>query len=238
LLKFWRNAGVGDPLFSGHFNITEDEGSLFDLVITNPDNGFNLHPYQQYYSPNSKQSLFSNNKRKVSPLDSSNTKTPRSPFRALMLGFHNTKTKSDKKKIKRQIEEVTFGSDKFIDNDQPPSKRFSKEVVNKYMSLIKPLYIKVSRRSNDKVRLSEDSVFKHLGKCRSSSSSSAGKFTPSPAARSYDSVLQQDGIQSAILHCKKSYSSPSRECNVLSRSGSAPSQGTRVCIDEGKRCSI
>nr|GEU79599.1 probable membrane-associated kinase regulator 2 [Tanacetum cinerariifolium] len=124
------------------------------------------------------------------------------------------------------------------------SKRFSKDVVNKYLNLIKPKGLK---RGNDKVRCSEQShqfmfsprkdekkitvfkeVRKHLGKSRSSSSN-AGKPVALTALRRDDSALQQqDGIQSAILHCKKSYNSPSQGCNVLSRSGSAPSHGSRI----------
>ncbi|KAI3800198.1 hypothetical protein L1987_35508 [Smallanthus sonchifolius] len=277
LLKIWRNAGVGDLINAGDFDITDDEGSFFDLVFTNPnnveDNVISDH-YQQssksthaYTSPHN---IFFNNKRKILPLDSSNTKAPRSPFRVLMLGFQNTKAKSDKKDIKCEIEEVTISSLLNRDNslrnklghDQMPSKRFSKDVVHRYLNLIKPLYVKVSRRSNEKVRLSEHDSFytspatapvfpprkeekpsvfkevrKHLGKSRSSSSSSVVKSIPSPVARRDDSALQQqDGIQSAILHCKKSYNSEG--CHVLSRSGSAPSQGHRISVDEEKRSSI
>ncbi|XP_076927802.1 uncharacterized protein LOC143591497 [Bidens hawaiensis] len=231
LLNFWRNAGVGHPINTQQLEF--DDNSFFDLVFTNTDDA----------------SVFINNKRKASPLDSSNT---RSPFRALKLGFQNNKSRSDKK-IKRELEQeqehVTISS--LLKSE--PSKRFSKDVVNKYLSLIKPLYVKVSGKSNEKARFPDDSpatkssklcprkdgkptVFERLGKSRSSSSS-AGKVTPSPAARSSDSDLQQDGIQSAILHCKKSYGSPSG-CDVLSRSGSAPYQESWICIEELKRSSI
>ncbi|KAJ0856244.1 putative membrane-associated kinase regulator [Helianthus annuus] len=279
LLKFWRNAGVGDPITTtGDF---DDENSFFDLVFTHPNNlqdsptptvnvisGFHIHSHHYHQSSNLDGAdlksnhiysppLFFNNKRKILPLDSTtHTKTPRSPFRVFMLGFHNHKPKSDKKEMKCEIEEVTISSLLNSSHDQSPSKRFSKEVVNRYLNLVKPFYIKVSRRSNDKVRLSEHnsmysspkkedkpSVFKevrkHLGKSRSSSSSSAVKPFPSPAVRRDDSALQQqDGIQSAILHCKKSYNSPSPGGYVLSRSGSAPSQGPRISIEEEKRSSI
>ncbi|CAI9274098.1 unnamed protein product [Lactuca saligna] len=310
LLKFWRNAGVGDPISAGDFDITDDEGSFFDLVFTNPNNledqqcgespsvnvisGFHSDHYQQFsklggadsksnHTYSSPHAVFFNNKRKILPLDSSNTKTPRSPFRGLMLGFQNNKTKLDKKEMKCEIEEVTISSllkrdnsfrnklrsEKFLDHDQMSSKRFSKDVVHKYLNLIKPLYIKVSKKSNDKVKSPDQTSFpssspatapvysprkeekpsgrtvfkevrKHLGKSRSSSSSSATiKSIPSPASRKDDSALQQqDGIQSAILHCKRSYNSPSQGCNVLSRSGSAPSHGPRISIDEEKRSSI
>ncbi|XP_057471663.1 probable membrane-associated kinase regulator 2 [Actinidia eriantha] len=62
-------------------------------------------------------------------------------------------------------------------------------------------------------------VCKRLGKSRSVSAVSG---TPPAPARRDDSLLQQhDGIQSAILHCKRSYNS-SREFSVLSRSTSNP----------------
>ncbi|KAI3792995.1 hypothetical protein L1987_35607 [Smallanthus sonchifolius] len=270
LLKIWRNAGVGDPINAGDFDITDDEGSFFDLVFTNTNNveSPTVNVICDHYQQSSKldgadskstHNIFFNNKRKILPLDSSNTKAPRSPFRVLMLGFQNTKAKSDKKDIKCEIEEVTISSLLNRDNslrnklghNQMPSKRFSKDVVHRYLNLIKPFYVKISRRSNDKARLSEHASFytspekpsvfkevrKHLGKSRSSSSSSVVKSIPSPMARRDDSVLQQqDGIQSAILHCKKSYNPEG--CHVLSRSGSAPSQGHRISVDEEKRSSI
>ncbi|KAI3736149.1 hypothetical protein L6452_15683 [Arctium lappa] len=75
-----------------------------------------------------------------------NTKTPRSGFQ------NNSKTKSEKKEMKWEIEEVTISSllkrdnslrnkmrtEKFLDHDQMPSKRFSKDVVHKYLNLMKP----------------------------------------------------------------------------------------------------
>ncbi|KAJ9539614.1 hypothetical protein OSB04_026120 [Centaurea solstitialis] len=329
LLKFWRNAGIGDPITAvGDFDFPadDDEGSFFDLVFTKSNDLEDIdsqsptvsvisdfqsdHYNQQQLSKmdgaesnkSNSHSIFfnNNNKSKVLPLDSSSSSTskttPRSPFRVLMLGFQNGKTRSDnnnnkkeeeEEEMKCEIEEVTISSllkrdnslrnkirnEKVLDHDRISSKRFSKDVVVKYLNLIKPLYVKASKRSsNEKVRSSSDhspmpspatvSIFsprkeekpvgrtvlfkevrKHLGKSRSSSSSSSfavsGKSIPSPAARRDDSALQQqDGIQSAILHCKKSYNSPSQGCNVLSRSGSAPSHGPRISIDEEKRCSI
>lgn len=114
-----------------------------------------------------------------------------------------------------------------------PSKRFPKNAVPKYLKLIKPLYSKASKcNPSDKLsvtsplspatetlprRLSEErpgsrtagfsTVRKHLVKSRSAS---AGTASP-PARRRDDSLLeQQDGIRSAILHCKTSYNSTTR----------------------------
>lgn len=135
-------------------------------------------------------------------------------------------------------------------------KRFSKEVMQKYLKMVKPLYVRVSKRYGDKLRLSgqlslsnsqpsqpapanpaaaekgqsapevsEPSVSnvksqkqgnipaglrvvcKHLGKSRSASSAvAAAPPGTAPSQRRDDSLLQQqDGIQSAILHCKRSF---------------------------------
>ncbi|KAJ7952238.1 Membrane-associated kinase regulator [Quillaja saponaria] len=150
-------------------------------------------------------------------------------------------------------------------------KRFSKEVMQKYLKKVKPLYVRVSKRHGDKQRFSgqlslisghhkprQPNVYekkptpakstsektqsetdvsetpvnivksqkqgnlpaglkvvcKHLGKSRSASSALA--VAPSgpaiPSRRRDDSLLQQqDGIQSAILHCKRSFNA-SRDC--------------------------
>ncbi|KAI9160570.1 hypothetical protein LWI28_009512 [Acer negundo] len=138
------------------------------------------------------------------------------------------------------------------------SKRFSKDVIQKYLKLIKPLYVKVSKKNDNNNRMmiprlsgefSEASpaaspatavpmqspkqsnnitagfrvVSRHLGKSKSSSSSSAAVM--SPARRDDSLLLQHDGIQSAILHCKKSFNS-SRDSSSLSRSTSTSSQET------------
>lgn len=146
--------------------------------------------------------------------------------------------------------------------DDESSKRFSKDVIQKYLKLIKPLYVKVSKRYTDKLDLSDlystaspvsspvtvpsitpkkpvrkkeeagvkqgsipaglRVVCKHLGKSRSASAA-VGTVSPASSRRD-DSLLQQhDGIQSAILHCKKSFNS-SKESPLLSRSTSDPSQ--------------
>ncbi|KAI3512732.1 hypothetical protein L1887_20051 [Cichorium endivia] len=53
------------------------------------------------------------------------------------------------------------------------------------------------------------------------------------------SLEQQDNIKGAILHCKRSYNSPSQDCCVLSRSRSAPSNNQpRISIDKENRSNI
>lgn len=110
--------------------------------------------------------------------------------------------------------------------EDDPSKRLSKDLVHKYLNVIKPLYTKISKKhsqthkfevSGDLSTLSPATVYyvkekqgnnnikagyKHLGKSRSASAAA------SPINRRDDSLLlQHDGIQSAILHCKRSFNS-------------------------------
>ncbi|XP_061999809.1 membrane-associated kinase regulator 5 [Rosa rugosa] len=131
-------------------------------------------------------------------------------------------------------------------SDDSKTERFSKDVINKYLKLIKPLYLKVSKRYGDKVKVSGDLpmasptsspavsmysprkerqgnipagirvVCKHLGKSKSATVAMA---VAPPVNRRDDSLLlQADGIQSAILHCKRSFNS--RDSSCLSRSTS------------------
>ena len=163
-------------------------------------------------------------------------------------------------------------------------RRFAKEVVLRYLSKIRPLYVKVSRRYGERLRLGgaasegEETdaepdpspappsqapsssapapapapqpvvvacgvrapragvpaglrqVCKRLGKSRSASSAVAAAPSPAAAAavtgpqaqvqaqRRDDSLLQvQDGIQSAIAHCKRSF-------NACNGTGTGPPQ--------------
>lgn len=116
------------------------------------------------------------------------------------------------------------------------SKAERKDVLQKYLKLIKPLYVKASKRYSEKMKFPSDltvaspasspvpaasicspkekqanipagirNVCRHLGKSKSASAVSA---TVPPTNRRDDSLLQQhDGIQSAILHCKRSFNS-------------------------------
>ncbi|KAM6588696.1 hypothetical protein CsatA_011301 [Cannabis sativa] len=172
-------------------------------------------------------------------------------------------------------------------------KRFAKEVVQKYLKMVKPLYVRVSKRYGERLKLSGQVslnssvakpvsppnttetvekkstqtvepppppppppesaasseipannvnkslnfpaglrvVCKHLGKSRSASSTAAvapsGTAAQAAAAKRRDDSLlqQQDGIQSAILHCKRSFNAArDSESNLLSRCASDPSK--------------
>ncbi|KAL1551958.1 hypothetical protein AAHA92_12817 [Salvia divinorum] len=136
-------------------------------------------------------------------------------------------------------------------NPASDERKMSKEVVNKYLKMVKPFYIRVSKRYVKKLKLPGGSdaavspesnvknsqgknlqaglkvVRKHLGKSRSASAGAGAAASAPPASdRRDDSLLQvQDGIQGAILHCKKSFNT-SRDIDsssILSRSVSDPS---------------
>ncbi|KAK9144879.1 hypothetical protein Sjap_004782 [Stephania japonica] len=158
--------------------------------------------------------------------------------------------------LKFKVEEVpivsilTKSNKKQSNNSSEETESVAKDaLLHKYFKMIKPLYVKVSKKNIDKnstepIKISPTQdrqssptaknceetqegisnikspkqgnlqaslrvVCKHLGKSRSASSSAVAA-APSPAQpfvtrRLDDSLLQQeDGIQSAILHCKKS----------------------------------
>ncbi|GKV27008.1 hypothetical protein SLEP1_g36218 [Rubroshorea leprosula] len=191
-------------------------------------------------------------------------------------------TRDNSKSLKQQTAEESVSDE----------KKFSKDVMQKYLKKVKPLYVRVSRRYGEKLRFSgqlnlgslkpiapsstaaqkppsakstaekaqpeaEGSdnptnmksqkqgnipaglrvVCKHLGKSRSASSVAAA---PSPvlSQRRDDSLLQQqDGIQSAILHCKRSFNgSRDSESSTLPRSVSDPSHEKSIDLsrNEGK----
>ncbi|XP_047969091.1 probable membrane-associated kinase regulator 2 [Salvia hispanica] len=137
-------------------------------------------------------------------------------------------------------------------NPASDERKLPKEVVAKYLKMVKPFYIRVSKRYVKKLKLPGGAaasppesnvknsqgknlqaglkvVRKHLGKSRSASAAAAAAAAAPPSDRRDDSLLQvQDGIQGAILHCKKSFNT-SREVDsssMLSRSVSDPSATT------------
>ncbi|XP_055827037.1 probable membrane-associated kinase regulator 2 [Solanum dulcamara] len=124
-------------------------------------------------------------------------------------------------------------------------KKFVRVDVPKYLKLMKPLYARASKRYTDKISVSPlsspsaqsmssprkaseekrvssfGSVRKPLGKSRSAASTFAGASS-SPLNRRDDSLLQEqnDGIQGAILHCKRCYSSVAKGSEDLARASS------------------
>ncbi|KAK7366716.1 hypothetical protein VNO80_08713 [Phaseolus coccineus] len=197
----------------------------------------------------------------------------------------NPEAHKDKKHftVKFKVEEVPIVSlftsrgnnktQKHTSNEQQhPSeeKRFSKDVMQKYFKMVKPLYVRVSRRYADKLTLNSAAksplpqptaepepvvpaetnlkttqtqklssglsvVCKHLGKSRSASSAVAAAPPPIVSSKRRDDSLlqQQDGIQGAILHCKRSFNASRAECesSQLPRSVSHPSH--EISMNEG-----
>ncbi|PWA79353.1 hypothetical protein CTI12_AA208940 [Artemisia annua] len=280
LLKFWKltSGGIDPSVRDYESSIDDDEESFFDLVLENDncsdiDENSSLNFSFRFSSPS--ENIISKNIKKKRLL-----KMPQSPLRALILGLQNNKLKIEKTQPKfeaetetgagaeAEAEDVKIGAllkrdnslryklntEKLLENnDQVSSKRFSKDVVNKYLNKMKP-----ARKTNEKSRFSEKSITpssspassvfsprkeekkgvsggvfkvrKHLGKSRSASA-----ILQTSVAKSDDSALeQQDSIKGAILHCKKSYHSPSlQDVKVLSRSGSAPlDHESRVSVEE------
>uniref|UniRef100_A0A7C9CZR7 Membrane-associated kinase regulator 5 n=1 Tax=Opuntia streptacantha TaxID=393608 RepID=A0A7C9CZR7_OPUST len=130
------------------------------------------------------------------------------------------------------------------------SKRFSKDVVQKYLNLIKPPYVKSSKRENSvasPIRSTpslpsmrkhreekQSSMFKqrcrHLVKCKSASST-IGAPSPAPVNFSLRNDHFYDGIEGAILHCKRSLN-PSKGNPSLSRCNSDPSHEKSLIVSE------
>ncbi|KAI3987906.1 hypothetical protein MKX01_021020 [Papaver californicum] len=169
-----------------------------------------------------------------------------------------------------------FNKESLDDEIALEDKKFVKGVVQKYMKMIKPLYVSVSKRYGDKSRFynvsvatsppqrsspkkykkeCEDTfetfsnckspkqgnfpsglraVCKHLGKSRSASNFAAVSPVTLSSQRQDDSMFQhEDGIQNAILHCKKSFNSP-RDSSLLSRSTSDPSHEKSIDLFSGE----
>ncbi|KAL3653580.1 hypothetical protein CASFOL_003261 [Castilleja foliolosa] len=137
--------------------------------------------------------------------------------------------------------------------------------VPKYLKLIKPFYSKASNKtkSTDSVTPSSSQVtasvnlsprkfcevsrvgsFKIMTRnlVKSRSASAANGAAPPSIRRRDDSLLElHDGIQGAILHCKRSYTNSShREISHLCRATSDTSHEKlrRNSCEEQKRCSI
>lgn len=133
--------------------------------------------------------------------------------------------------LRSQLLKETF------DYENSPEKS-SRGLLPKYLKLIRPLYLMVWRRQHEKTKPTESSTLsaspvtvpaslspkrisdgsrigsfkiaaRRLGKSRSVST--AAGMSPQPARRRDDSLLERhDGIQNAVLYCKKSYNSSSK----------------------------
>ncbi|WJX48065.1 hypothetical protein P8452_34677 [Trifolium repens] len=213
----------------------------------------------QTQNPNQKQELESQKKK----LFTVKFKVDEVPFVSFFTRDNSSKGKSttnDNKASPKENKKDNTEEESQLRSHSPSSEdkiSFSKEVMQKYLKKVKPLYVRVSRKYAEKLRFSGQLnnspvkkpatekvetevdttknggndvkgqkqgtlplsaglrvVCKRLGKSRSASSA-----TPSPDATAVSSrrrddsiVQQQDGIQSAILHCKSSFNASSKEC--------------------------
>ncbi|KAK4734624.1 hypothetical protein R3W88_008885 [Solanum pinnatisectum] len=179
-----------------------------------------------------------------SPQSPNSVLRPSPKFTVCFLGFRKSKPErviiDDSSTVSPKIQTQKFKVEEREYSINDSSKQFARADMGKYLKLMKPLYSRASKRLTEKNQLSCSSsvlslssprisseekhgnrvavleaVRKRLGKSRSTASSFAGASI-SPMNRRDDSLLEQnDGIQGAILHCKRSYSSARKDCSVL-----------------------
>lgn len=235
--KFADTVGyVGNPAptESTDEEIDKDDESFFDLVFTTGNTKVNNisvsektlkqrngklsspeSPRDVFFAPNSFP--IDANPKPHSPTSILRS-TPK--FSVCFLGFRKSKpekvviddSSTVSPKIQNQKCKVEEGADmgKYLKIMKPRYSRASKRFTEKsqllsspsVQSLISPRISSEEKQVNRVAVLG--AVRKRLGKSRSAASSFAG----GPMNRRDDSLLEQnDGIQSAILHCKRSYSS-------------------------------
>ncbi|KAJ8436601.1 hypothetical protein Cgig2_031542 [Carnegiea gigantea] len=159
----------------------------------------------------------------------------------------NTTTSSSSTATTAGADEHPAGSS----SDSGDEKRNKKEVIQKYLKLVKPLYIRVPRRNQLPLPAAEGKeevvaaaaeksemkgqkalvglnlkgmmmAKKHLGKSKSAVVHSNSSIQNVVSNRRDDSLLQQqDGIQGAILHCKRSFNNASSTRDLEEKEGKA-----------------
>lgn len=136
-------------------------------------------------------------------------------------------------------------------SDCGDEKRNKKEVIQKYLKLVRPLYIRVPKRNQPPLPAAEGKeemaaaaersemkgqkalvglnlkgmmmAKKHLGKSKSAVVHSNSNIQNVVSNRRDDSLLQQqDGIQGAILHCKRSFNNASSTRDLEEKEGAEP----------------
>ncbi|CAN6807012.1 hypothetical protein Bca4012_001554 [Brassica carinata] len=223
-------------------DLCEGDDSFFELEISLSD--FSLHKNKTPEEREVKQTTFSLSKSKVIPFVEPTSK-PQSPTTPLNTG-RKFRAFSFKKKVNNRSLNVMFKNEDetttrslrktttTAKSQLKPDTMFFEDSVSsvssskRFFDLIKPLYNKTTKKQSvnsvstspasspatarEKQRNNKPSgIRRQLGKSRSASA------TLSPAKRVDESLqVQQDGIQSAILHCKKSFQGS--ESYMLSRS--------------------
>lgn len=213
-----RDKNIGEPEDK---TMRESEGKHLPLSSNEPISKRKIHPIEPISKPQSPISLLKSAPSfRISIFKKPKEKTGEARFFEVKLNM-DEESRYNSPSLSRANSSRSYGS-------KSKPERFSKDVLQKYVKLIKPLYLKFSKKYGEEVKFSGEAssdspmsspsvslrkerqgnipaVRKRLGK-RRSESGAAG--VASPAKRSDDSWLEQhDGIQSAILHCKRSFNS-------------------------------
>ncbi|KAL1326490.1 hypothetical protein HN51_036591 [Arachis hypogaea] len=253
-----------------HSSDSDDDGHISFTLSPSTNNHHNmelhLDPSSSFLNSNSDSDSNPNPPLPPPPFTASFLKSA-TKFRVFMLGLKKPKPNPTQQgklcTVKFKVEEVPILSFFTRDNTSkprassnnkheshslssppPPSSCSSsseeKRLMHKYLRMVKPLYIKISRNrcADDKLNVNASPPPQNQGEDGGSDESEGskllGKSRSASAAvlvssrRRDDSLLQQhDGIQSAILHCKRSFNA-SRECesSQLPRSVSNPLHDT------------
>lgn len=256
-LKFWKpTVPFPTPVIEIRSNAViideahEEEDSFFDLEISSPkfDETRASSASAEPAYPKPSLCLSPINpipKRRVLPVEPA--LKPQSPI-ALLKSAPNFRSFSFKKSKSTERARESARRLNAVESPKSDSKSStSKDVIQRYLKLVKPLYVKVKAKaksaelfasspsvspanfvSSPKHRSGIRVVCKQLGKSKSTTTTTslpsfnAAQTTTasSSSGRRDDSLLQQhDGIQGAILHCKRSFNS-SRDSFHLSRSTS------------------
>ncbi|KAG9134370.1 hypothetical protein Leryth_016255 [Lithospermum erythrorhizon] len=213
----------------------DDDDSLFELEFTelNASKKSNKNCTKFLDSPTNISRSKSNTSKPQSPISTLRS-APKRKVLLMLLRFKKSKIdmdhdsttmpKTESQKSFEISKDNSFGTKMMreILEETDVSINFNKS-EKKYLKLIKPLYTVASkryrkfsvvspvysprRRSDEKQRNNSSGlrvVYKHLGKSRSGSSAGVNR-------RDDSLILHDDGIQSAILHCKRSYNSNYKE---------------------------
>ncbi|XP_059289833.1 probable membrane-associated kinase regulator 2 [Lycium ferocissimum] len=198
-----------------------DEDSFFDLVLTGPDGNLK-EDYNSKYVKQGKSEFYG--KSKASKQE---TFAQRQQFKKQLRKRETREFSVDNSSSKQFARAAEVP--KFLKLVKPLYARNSKMCTDKIKisdQVSTPLPSPfVQSFSSSKKQLEEKqgnrvagfgAVCKHVMKSRSTASSSFAGASSLPTNRRDDSLLEQnDGIQGAILHCKRSYSTASKDFSRL-----------------------
>ncbi|OIT39264.1 PREDICTED: probable membrane-associated kinase regulator 2 [Nicotiana attenuata] len=202
----------------------DDENSFFHLVFTGRDERPKVDSNSKPHSPITvlrsctKIRVFFLGLKKLKPEKSSiqDSSTARAKRKKQTL---SPRTQSNRIAVKRNVKDVPVISSMLsTDNSLRSKLQKEKEAEFERPDVPKTKLLSSRRKSSEEKQGNRVAVLgtvrKQLRKSRSAASV-AGVST-SPMNRRDDSLLEQnDGIQAAILHCKRSYSTASKDCSML-----------------------